>query len=58
MTKYDKDLNDRLIRFYQYLENRIELEYKREKKILPDKTYKQNKITYKSEKQRPIPSSY
>jgi len=57
MTKLNDNFNDRIFKFYQYLEQRLELENEIEKQVLPDKTSKPNKIIYKREKRQPIPSS-
>jgi hypothetical protein len=56
MIKQMDDFDDRIFKFYQYLEYRLELENEREKHLIPDRNSKSNKIIYKREKKQPIPS--
>jgi hypothetical protein len=56
MTKQNFDFDDRIFKFYQYLEHRLEMENAIETQLLTDKTSKPHIIKYKRKKQ-PILSS-
>ncbi len=56
MIKQNVDFDDRISKFYQYLEHRLELENAIEEELLNDKTSIPIEIKYKKEKKHPIPS--
>ena len=57
MIKENKEFNDRIYKFYQYLEQRLEQENQIEKEIIFNKTTEKDKIKYIKEKRQPIPAS-
>lgn len=57
MINENKEFNDRIYKFYQYLEQRLEQENQIEKEIIFNKTTKKDQIKYIKEKRQPIPAS-
>ena len=56
MTKRNEEFDERIIKFYQYLEQRLDIQDEIEKQITLDKPSKSDKIILKRER-NPIPTT-
>ena len=57
MIRQMDNFDERIVKFYQYLENRLEQENNREKEIIFDEQLKTKKSIYKRKNKQPVPSS-